>query len=509
MRLMRFRAKAEHVPGKELVVADTLLRNPPAALSETSDTQEDVQAYVDAAEMERPASPEKIEQIKLATASDPQLRPVLDYTVSGWSKYAKDLPEEIRKYHAVRGELSVVDGKIIYHNRLVIPSSLQLEVLERIHDGHQGMTRRRERANMSVWWPGISRDIQSKVSVCEFCQENLPSQRKEPLITTPFPERAWKKIGADLCAHQGKQFLVIINYYSRFPEIAYMSSTTSDPVINKMKDIFARWGVPDEIVSDNGPQFSSEQFRKFSQEYDFKHFTTSPCYPQANGEAESGVRIAKKILRQRDPLLALMSYRATPHTATGVSPCQPVMGREIRTLLPTLESSLRQVLPSQQAVATKDEETKTNYRRHFDKRHNVRHLPELQPGDSVHVKLDQQKVWKTPGKIIARSPVPRSYIIQTPNRVVRRNRRHLRTVNSPRRVHDGQELNVNIEPRAKRPVTGSQNPEPAELPQIETPGKVTSAVPTCASEKPSLLQTEVRTSSGRIVRKPSRFKDFA
>ena len=203
-----------------------------------------------------------------------------------------------------------------------------------------------------------------------------------------------------------------------------------------------------------------------------------------------------------------MSYRATPHTATGVSPCQLMMGREIRTLLATLESNLRQVLPRQQAVATKDEETKINYRRHFDKRHGVQPLPELQPGDSVHVKLEQQKVWKTPGKVIARSPVPRSYIIQTPNRVVHRNRRHLRTVNSPRRVHDGQELDVNIEPRAEGPVTGYQNPEPEELPQIETPGNVTSAVPTCASEKPSLLQTEVRTSKGRIVRKPSRFKDF-
>ena len=508
MRLMRFKAKAEHVPGKELVVADTLSRNPLAALSETSDTQEDVKAYVDAAEMERPASLEKIEQIKFATASDPQLSRVLNYTVSGWPRYAKDVPEEIRQYYAVRGELSVVDGKIVYHNRLVIPSSLRSEVLERIHDGHQGMTRCRERANMSVWWPGISRDIQSKVSGCEFCQENLPSQRKEPLITTPLPERAWKKIGADLCEHQGKQFLVVIDYYSRFPEIAYMSSTTSDAVINKIKDIFARWGVPEEIVSDNGPQFSSEQFRKFSQEYDFKHFTTRPYYPQANGEAESGVRIAKKILRQRDPFLALMSYRATPHTATGVSPCQLMMGREIRTLLPTLESNLKQVLPSQQAVARKDEETKTNYRRHFDKRHGVRPLPELQPGDSVHVKLDQQKVWKTPGKVIARSPVPRSYMIQTPNSVVRRNRRHLRTVNSPRSVHDGRELDVNMEPRVEGPVAGSQHPEPEELTHIETQGSVTSAVPTCASEKPSLLQTEVRTSSGRIVRKPSRFKDF-
>ena len=130
--------------------------------------------------MERAASPEKIEQIKCATESVPQLRRVLDYAVSGWPKYAKDVPEEIRKYHAVSGELSVVDSKIIYHNRLVIPSSLRSEVLERIHDGHQGMTRCRERANMSVWWPGISRDIQCKVSGCEY----LPSQRKEPLIKT-------------------------------------------------------------------------------------------------------------------------------------------------------------------------------------------------------------------------------------------------------------------------------------------------------------------------------------
>ena len=96
-----------------------------------------------------------------------------------------------------------------------------------------------------------------------------------------------------------------------------------------LKDISARWGVPDEIVGDNGPQFSSNQFRKFSQEYNFKHTTTSLYYPKANGEADqSGVRIAKKILRQHDPFLALMSYRATPHTATGASPCQLMMGEK-------------------------------------------------------------------------------------------------------------------------------------------------------------------------------------
>jgi len=114
--------------------------------------------------MVRPASPEKMERIKHATSSDPQLSHVLNYTVSGWPKYVKDVPEQIRPYHAVCGDLSVADGKI-YRNCLVIPPSLQAEILQHIHDGHQGMTKCREKANMSVWWPGIGRDIQNSFNV--------------------------------------------------------------------------------------------------------------------------------------------------------------------------------------------------------------------------------------------------------------------------------------------------------------------------------------------------------
>ena len=165
MRMMRSKVKAEHVPGKELVVADTLSRNAIAVSLQTSNTEDDVKPYVDTAEMVRSASHEKLEQIKHSTSSDPQLQRVLEYTVNGWPKYAEDVPEQLRPYYAVRADLSVADGKIIYHNRLVIPSTLQSEILELIHDGHQGVTKCRERAKMSV-------------SNCEFCQENLPSQRK-------------------------------------------------------------------------------------------------------------------------------------------------------------------------------------------------------------------------------------------------------------------------------------------------------------------------------------------
>ena len=113
MRMMRLRAKAQHVPGKQLVVADMVSRNPLSVPSKTSDTEEEVRAYVNAAGMVRPASPEKMERIKEATFSDPQLSRALNYTANGWLKYASDVPEEICPYHAVRGDLSVTDGKVI------------------------------------------------------------------------------------------------------------------------------------------------------------------------------------------------------------------------------------------------------------------------------------------------------------------------------------------------------------------------------------------------------------
>ena len=127
-----------------------------------------------------------------------------------------------------------------------------------------------------------------------------------------------------------------------------------------------------------------------------------------------------------------------------------MMGREIRTLLPTLESNLKPVPPNHEAAAKKDEQSKTAYRQDFDtRRHGVRPLSNLQPGDSVPVKLDQQKGWKTPGKVIGRSPTPQSYVIQTPFRVVRRNRRHLRTASSSNGLEMFDEHNLDLDPTSQ------------------------------------------------------------
>ena len=127
-----------------------------------------------------------------------------------------------------------------------------------------------------------------------------------------------------------------MDYYPRFIEILTLVEATSQTVIQKLKSVFARWGVPEELLSNNGTQCKSALFDEFKVKYGFQHTTSSPHQHQANGAAESTVRISKHILKQEDPFLAVMAYRATPVPATGKTPSELIMGRQIRTTVPTM-----------------------------------------------------------------------------------------------------------------------------------------------------------------------------
>ena len=154
------------------------------------------------------------------------------------------VPLQIRGVFDSRGHLSMSNGLLTYDDRIVIPAHMREEILERIHTGHQGITKCRERANLSVWWRGISKEIKAKVESCKFCQENQPSQRKEPLMTTDLPDRPWQ-VSTDLFELAGQKYLVVMDYYSRFIEILSPVETTSQVVIQKLNSVFARWGIPE------------------------------------------------------------------------------------------------------------------------------------------------------------------------------------------------------------------------------------------------------------------------
>lgn len=426
MRLMRFKPTAEYAPGKTLTVADTLSRSPLQCMENENDSHSDVACYIAAIVDNMPVTPNRLEAIQTATAADPSLQLVLQHIKTGWPEYIGNVPAAIREYFPIKNELSEFSGIVTRGSRMVIPDVLRQDTLERIHDGHQGLTKCRERANTAVWWPGISSEIKQKVQSCQVCRAMKPTQRKEPLISTPLPERSWKRIGVDLCEYNKHTYLVVSDYFSRFLEILHLPTTTASQVITKLKTVFARFGCPNEVVSDNGPQFSCQDFKDFAIDFDFMHVTSSPHNPQGNGHAERGVQIAKRILQQKDPLLALMSDRSTPCATTGVSPAELLMGRKIRTTLPTLEANLQPRWPDLKVIRSKDTDEKQKQAFYFNQRHGARPLPSLKPGDPILIKLDHQKTWQTPAVVTGESITPRSYIIETPQGdKFRRNRRHL------------------------------------------------------------------------------------
>ena len=163
MRLMRFNPQAEHVPGKQMVVTDTLSRCPLLEEQEPL-TAEDVQAFVDSVESTRPATDTQMERIREASRHDAQLQKVKDVTLKGWPARVEGVPYQIREFFDSRGHLSVSDALLTYDDRIVIPANMREEILERIHTGHQGITKCRERANLSAWWPGISRRSSQRFS---------------------------------------------------------------------------------------------------------------------------------------------------------------------------------------------------------------------------------------------------------------------------------------------------------------------------------------------------------
>ena len=361
----------------------------------------------------------------------------------------------------MRSQLSVSDGLLMYADRIVVPTSLRSEMLDRIHQGHQGITKCLERIKISVWWPEITKDVKRIVTACEHCQTFKPSQPKEPLLTTPLPSRPWEKLGIDLCLYGGQNYLVMVDYYSRWIEVLHVRSTTTAACVAKMKDVFARFGFPEEIVSDNGPQFASSEFRSFVESNRITHITSSPFLPNVNGEAERAVQTAKRILRQRDPWLALMIYRDTVISATGHSPTQLLIGRHVKSNLPTPSSALRSCQSSPEDIRENDNKAKLSYARHYDRRHGARLLPSLSPGDEVRVKTPQQSDWSQKGMVSTPADTPRSFVVQTPSGgVYRRNRRHLQATS------ESTIPPIDVEPSVEPGVTTLS---PTELPSSLSP----------------------------------------
>ena len=246
----------------------------------------------------------------------------------------------------------------------------------------------------------------------------------EPLIPTELPRRPWQKLGSDLFEYKGATYILVVDYFSCYVEILKLSSTTSTSIIVALKTIFSRHGIPETLVTDNGPQYSSEEFCCFSVSYDFRHVSSSPYYPRGNGESERAVRTVKNFLKDsKDPHIALLTYRATPLPWCGISPAELLMGRKLRTNVPESEMNFMPQWPDLQKFRNNDEQYKKKQKRHYDRRHKAHDLPEFSDDTPVFIRNGGSSN-VVPGRIVNVAG-PRSYNVETPTGLSRRNRSHL------------------------------------------------------------------------------------
>jgi hypothetical protein len=393
----------------------------------------------------------------------------------------------------VKDEITFQEGLLLYQSRLIIPASMQLEMLDRLHEGHQGIVKCRERARQAIWWPGMSKQIGELVANCRVCcKDTIPPP--EPLIPTPRPSQPWIKVATDLFEFRQHTYLLVIDYTSRYVEIAQLNRITSAEVIKHLKNIFARHGIPEVVISDNGPQYASQEFRAFATDYGFTHLTSSPGHASGNGEAERGVCTVKNLLTSAsDPYLALLNYRSAP-LANGYSPAELLMNRRLRTKVPSLPVTRAVNVPSGNQVKVKETRNMLQQKINFDHRHRAQPLSPLSEGDEVWIRDRKQS------GVVKNQYSPRSYQIETDTGVYRRNRVQVNKmpVNSvpPDKLDSAPPSTVMATPhksKAPNPVPKSA-PKPAGSENIDPGSGSPVPVTTC-------------TKSGRPIKISARFKD--
>ena len=311
------------------------------------------------------ASPVTAADIRTWTRRDPLLSRVFRLVEHGWHDEKPDIDVDMKAFRQRRSELAIVDGCIMWGNRLIIPKQGQKRVLEALHEGHPGIARMKSFARAFAWWPKMDADIEQKAKSCNSCQENQARPPKEPLHPWSWPSRPWSRIHIDHAGpFMGKLFLLVIDAHSKWLEVIPVTSTDAATTSEKLRGVFATHGLPDKLVSDNGPSFTSASFGEFLKRNGIAHSTSSPYHPSSNGLAERAVRTFKEAMKKMtegslNTRIArfLLKYRTTPHSTTGISPSEMLMGRRVTTILdrmrPDVESRVRQHQENQKSAHDK------------------------------------------------------------------------------------------------------------------------------------------------------------
>ena len=434
MRILQYDVEIKHKKGSEMLLADTLSR---AFLPYSGKLR--VFDHINMVDF-LPIRPEHLDVIQKETDKDEVMQLLKTMILDGWPDNVNEVPVALKIYYGIRDEFAIQNGLIFKGDRIVIPLELRNSIMESIHSSHCGVESCLRRARECVYWPCMNSDVKQFISKCETCNRFPVGQQKETLQPHELADRPWEKVGVDLMFVKNCNYLITVDYFSNFWEIDYLENTKANTVIRKLKAHFSRYGLPSILMSDNGPQFSSDEFKNFALKFDFEHKTSSPHYPRSNGMAESAVKTAKKLLVKavesgRDPYLAILDYRNTPMQYSGFSPAQGSLGRRTRTLLPMVSSLLKPQQCDSSFIKTRKALRNSRSKWYHDR--GAKDLEEMAEGDSVRIKpsILGKKQWNY-GTVVEKLE-NRSYVVESDDGILRRNRVHLKKTNeveSPKKV---------------------------------------------------------------------------
>lgn len=460
--------------------------------------------------------PVSASDIAAATRKDPVLSRVLSYSMNGWPGKVDD---EYLPFFQRREEISVDQEVLLWGMRVIIPQKLQERMLNEIHMEHLGIVRMKALARSYFWFPGIDSSIEAVCKSCSVCMSLKKDPPPSPLYPWKYPERPWDRIHIDFAEFKGQNYLVCVDAHSKWIEVINMSSTTSTKTVDVLREMFARYGIPRELTSDNGPQLVSEEFETFLKQNGVKHSLSPPYHPASNGLAERAVQTVKNALKKHfiendlsDRRLQsfLLTYRNTPHATTGVSPAELFFKRTLRTRLSLLKPDIVEKVTDKQL---KMKEYRDD---------SVPKLREFKISETVRVKNCRDGLVKyVPGVIIAQKG-PVQYLVRVGMRTRYVHVDHLLKTGEPDNITalptDTHEHMTVPDPVQNQPPV-SETPEfhqtvtntpsgqpttPARLRLTSTPE--TPAKPSAPKSPPVSKTPMVRPK--RTIKMPERFSEF-
>ena len=384
------------------------------------------------------------ERVQHETAMDPVMRQLVDLVENGFPENKELLPYDLREFFKHRTNLSLCQGVILYNWRVLVPRSLRLEVLEGLHSGHQCVVGMRARAANSVFWPGIDAAIQSIRDRCKVCNTIAPSQASEPAVTAPPPLYPFQQVCSDYFELDGATYVTMVDRYSGWPSVHYFPRGTanSQALIDTLRDWFMLFGIPEELSSDGGLTYVSQDTQDFFKAWGVKHRLSSVAFPHSNARAELGVKSCKRMIRENTGPKgalncdkfgrALLQYRNTPMQGINLSPAQILFGKEIRDFLPFAPGKAG--IRSEWRITAEEREAALAKKHCLNLERLNSHVKELLPlkvGQSVFVQNQSGNYplrWGKTGVVVEMGPGPRQYYVRMDGsrRVSLRNRKYLR-----------------------------------------------------------------------------------